>query len=224
MCIKLPAPNRPFMEDSAMSLNAVIDISHHNGTKLDFAKAKADGILGVIHKATQGQTGADPMYVSNRKKVRDAGLLWGAYHFATGSDGIAQAEHFLQTVGDPADTLLVLDFEPNPTGPSMSLVEARAFTTHVFEQTGKWPGLYAGHYLKELLGTNSDPVLANSWLWMAQYRSTVVIPPNWPTWTMWQYTDGAAGPEPHEVNGIGRCDRDRFNGNETQLRKLWGVA
>jgi lysozyme len=51
-----------------------------------------------------------------------------------------------------------------------------------------------------------------------------VVPPNWPTWMMWQYTDGGIGPEPHTVNGIGRCDRDKFNGNENQLRKLWGAA
>ena len=42
-------------------LNAVIDISHHNGGALDFAKAKADGILGVIHKASQGQSNTDPL-------------------------------------------------------------------------------------------------------------------------------------------------------------------
>jgi len=205
-------------------LNAIVDISHHNGSKLDFAKAKADGILGVIHKATQGQSIKDPLYVRNRKKVRDAGLLWGAYHFATGSDGGKQAQHFLRTVGDPTDTLLVLDFEPNPTGPSMSLDEARAFTAHVFEQTGKWPGLYAGHYLKELLRTGKDAVLAKSWLWLAQYGRRAVVPANWPTWTMWQYTDGAAGPPPHSVKGIGYCDRDKFNGGEAQLRRLWGVT
>jgi lysozyme len=39
---------------------------------------------------------------------------------------------------------------------------------------------------------------------------------------MWQYTDGALGPKPHTVKGIGRCDRDKFNGSEAQLRKLWG--
>ena len=204
-------------------LNCVIDISHHNGTKLDFVKAKADGILGVIHKASQGQGGRDPMYASNRKKAVAAGLLWGAYHFATGSDGVKQAENFLSAIGDPKKVLLVLDFEPNPTGPSMSLEEARAFNSHVAEQTGRFPGLYSGHYIKQLLGSNKDEILAKSWFWLAQYGPTAVVPANWPTWTMWQYTDGAIGPPPHEVKGIGRCDRDKFNGSETQLRKLWGV-
>jgi lysozyme len=40
---------------------------------------------------------------------------------------------------------------------------------------------------------------------------------------MWQYTDGGAGPEPLEVPGIGRCDRDQFSGDMDALKKLWGV-
>jgi lysozyme len=202
-------------------LNAVIDISHHNGKSLNFNSAKADGILGVIHKASQGTTSRDPMYKTNRKKVHDAGLMWGAYHFATGSDGVMQAVNFLDAVGDPQDVLMVLDLEPNPTGPSMNLIEAHGFVTHVFEQTGRYPGLYSGHTIKELLGSNKDPLLANCWLWLAQYGPTAVVPPNWPTWTMWQYTDGAVGGDPKSVKGIGHCDRDRFNGSEANLRKLW---
>src|SRR5258705_5934076 len=148
-------------------------------------------------------------------------MLWGAYHFATGSDGIKQAEHFLDVVGSFENTLLVLDFEPNPTGPSMSLEEARAFATHVKEQTGRFPGLYSGHFIKQLLGSNTDAVIGQCWLWLAQYGPTPVVPANWPTWTIWQYTDGAVGSEPHKVAGIGRCDRERFNGTEAELRTLW---
>ena len=57
--------------------------------------------------------------------------------------------------------------------------------------------------------------------WLAQYGPTAVVPPNWATWTLWQYTDGAVGPEPHQVPGIGRCDRDRFNGTESELKSFW---
>jgi lysozyme len=204
----------------AEPLNVIIDISHHNGN-VNLDKAKADGILGVIQKATQGQAGVDPTYKTNRTKATNAGLLWGAYHFATGSEGVKQAQNFLNVVGNPDKTLLVLDFEPNPTGPSMSLDEARAFVTHVRQETGRFPGLYSGHFIKQLLGVHKDPVLAECWFWLAQYGPTPVVPPNWDTWTMWQYTDGATGPPPHKVSGIGRCDRDKFNGSETQLNKLW---
>jgi len=201
-------------------LNVVVDTSHHNGN-VNFQKAKDSGILGVIQKATQGQSGVDPTYKTNRKKVTDAGLLFGAYHFATGSDGLKQAAHFLDVVGSFDQTLLVLDFEPNPTGPSMSLEEARAFVTHVKQVTGRFPGFYSGHFIKQLLGSNKDPILSQCWFWLAQYGPTPVVPPNWPTWTMWQYTDGAIGPQPHNVPGIGRCDRDKFNGTAQQLRDLW---
>jgi lysozyme len=204
----------------AQPINVVIDISHHNGN-VNLEKAKADGIVGVIQKASQGQSNIDPTYARNRDRARAAGLLWGAYHFATGSDGLKQAVHFLSVIGDDPEALLVLDFEPNPTGPSMDLEEARAFVTHVAEQTGRFPGFYSGHYIKQLLGSGSDPVLAECWFWLAQYGPTAVVPKNWPTWTMWQYTDGAIGPPPHEVKGVGLCDRDKFNGNLTQLRKLW---
>jgi len=201
-------------------LNVVVDTSHHNGN-VNFPKAKDAGILGVIQKATQGQSGVDPTFKTNRKKATDAGLLFGAYHFATGSDGLKQADHFLDVVGSFEQTLLVLDFEPNPTGPSMSLEEARAFVTHVKEVTGRFPGFYSGHFIKQLLGSNKDPILSQCWFWLAQYGPTPVVPPNWPTWTMWQYTDGAIGPQPHSVPGIGRCDRDKFNGTAQQLRDLW---
>src|SRR6185503_8531559 len=85
------------------------------------ATSKGDGIIGVIHKATQGTSGLDPMYVTNRGKAQAAGLLWGAYHFATGGDGVEQAQHFLDTVGTFQNTLLVLDLEQNPSGSSMTL-------------------------------------------------------------------------------------------------------
>ena len=200
--------------------NAVVDLSHHN-SKLDFDKAKAGGVIGVIHKATQGSTGADATYADRRTRAEKAGILWGAYHFGTGSDGVKQAQNFLSNVSKTDGVLLVLDLEDNPTGPSMSLEEARAFVTHVKHETGRWPGLYSGHYVKQLLGSTKDPVLANCWFWLAQYGPTAVVPANWSTWTLWQYSDGSIGPEPHEAPGIGRCDRDKFHGSANQLKAFW---
>ena len=78
----------------AEPLNVVIDISHHNGANLNFVQAKQDGIIGIIHKATQGFTFKDKRYEENRTKARDAGLLWGAYHFGVGGDGSDQAYNF----------------------------------------------------------------------------------------------------------------------------------
>jgi lysozyme len=200
--------------------NAVIDLSHFNSNP-NFVQAKADGILGVFHKATQGTGYFDPTYTAHRAQALAAGLLWGAYHFGTGADGVEQADFFLRHTGPASGALLVLDLEANPQGPSMPLAEARAFVTHIQAVTGRWPGLYAGAYLKELLGVHPDPILANCWFWLSQYGPTAVVPPNWKSWTFWQYTDGAAGLGPYTVNGIGRCDRNKFNGTADDLTLLW---
>jgi lysozyme len=205
-------------------INAVVDLSHHNST-VDLQTAKTQGgILGVIHKATQGLTFRDPTYQAHHQKAKAAGLLWGAYHFGTGSDGVSQAEYFHNFVQPGPNDLLVLDFEHNPQGPTMTLEEARAFVTHIHEATGRWPGIYGGSLLKELLGTHKDPVLANCWLWLSQYGPTAVVPATWHAWTMWQYTDGALGPQPHEVPGIGRCDREKFAGSAAELLTFWVAA
>ena len=196
----------PWEAEMVDPINVLVDISHWN-RDVDFAKLANAGIIGVIQKATQGQTGVDFTYNTNKPKALAAGLLRGAYHFGDGSDGVAQAEHFLSTVNDQSKTLLALDFESNPTGPSMDLVEAAAFVTHVQQQTGRFPGFYSGNDIKQQLGNGKDLVLAQCWFWLAQYGPTPVVPANWPTWTMWQYTDGNFGPPPHDVAGV-PFDRD----------------
>lgn len=208
----------------AGSINCIIDLSHHNGN-VSLLQAAGDGIVGVIHKATQGLGFKDNMYATNRQKAQDAGLLWGAYHFGDGSDPVAQADNFLNFVKPDDKTLLVLDFEENTVGQTMTLDGARAFVNRINDQAKRFPGLYGGSFLKQQLGAQNDPVLANCWLWIAQYTlaPTPTVPKNWPTWTMWQYTDGTNGSQPHSVQGVGTCDRDQFNGDMAALRQLWGV-
>ena len=206
-----------------MSLNIIIDLSHFNNVA-DFNTVKEDGIVGVIHKATEGLDYTDPAYMSRRSEALAAGLWWGAYHFATGDDATAQAEHFLSVVNPGPNDLLVLDFEQNTAGTSMSLAGAEEFVTHVQAATGRWPGLYSGSYINQLLGEGQNSTLANCWFWLSEYGPTPHAPVNWPTWTLWQYTDGSVGPEPHSVSGIGNCDRDQFNGNMDELTRLWGYT
>jgi lysozyme len=206
-----------------MAINVVVDLSHFNQVT-DFNAVKGDGIVGVIHKATEGTNYIDPTYLSRKSEAQAAGLWWGAYHFGTGDDGALQADFFLSLVNPGPNDLLVLDFEQNTSGPSMTLAGVEQFVTTVQAATGRWPGLYAGAYLKELLGDGSNPTLANCWFWLSEYGPEPHVPANWPTWTMWQYTDGSVGPEPHSVAGIGDCDRDQFNGEMDGLQRLWGYT
>lgn len=187
--------------------DAIIDLSHFNSNP-DFTLAKNAGILGVIHKATQGATFVDPTYLPHRQAATAAGQHWGAYHFADNTDAAAQADFFLETAGSLP--VLALDFEQN-----MTLDQARAFVSRIHAVTGRWPGLYGGDYLKQLLGAAKDPVLANCWLWLAQYEEPAIVPSNWTAWTLWQYTSTATIP------GIGQCDRSRFNGTAADLRAFF---
>jgi lysozyme len=205
--------------------NAVVDLSHFNAVS-SFETVKADGIVGVIHKATQGTSMVDSKYHTRRAEALAAGLWWGAYHFGVGGeDGAAQARYFLSVVQPGPTDLLALDLEQNPSGASMSLAEAEEFVKYVEAETGRWPGLYGGSYIKELLGNNKETPLAFCWFWLSEYGPVPKeLPAAWKTWTMWQYTDGQAGPPPHSVSGIGNCDRDLFNGPMEGLQKLWGHA
>jgi lysozyme len=204
--------------------DAVIDLSHHNGPNVDFRALAAAGIAAVIHKATQGTAFVDPVFAANRDKARAAGVMFGSYHFGTGADGGTQADFYLRTVGPQRGELLALDLEDNPAGPSMTLEEARAFVTLIHDRIGKWPVLYAGHALKEMLDGTADVLLANCPLWIAQYGPTPVLPVGWAEWKLWQWTDGAVGVDPQPVPGVGHCDRDRFATSAVDLTAFWATV
>jgi lysozyme len=206
-------------------LNAVIDLSHHNNVT-SFQDIKDAGVIGVINKATEGTTVVDGTYGLRKPKALAAGLLWGGYHFAVAGTPQKQADHFLDVVQPGPTDLMVLDFEPNSHGGTMSVADAETFVKRIFQQTGRFPGLYSGQaFIKEQLGNKKNETLANCFLWIARYSSQLPqIPNTWKTFTFWQYTDGNDGPQPHQVNGVaGGCDRDKFNGDESSLRQLWGA-
>jgi len=200
-------------------INLIFDISDNNPT-VDFTEAAQAGMLGVFHKATEGLNFPDQKYHERRTQALAAGLLWGAYHFGHNYDGTAQAEYFLQQVQPHSTDLLMLDFEVNQ---GMTTAQAEAFVQYIYQQTGRYPGLYTSTGYLEQQGATTSTILHNCWLWLAEYNTVItnpVMPPNWPApWTMWQYTSG-----PETVPGVvGDCDRDRFNGSIMGLQQLWGV-
>ena len=202
--------------------NVVVDLSHNNAN-VDLQRAQADGIVAVIHKPSQGTAFADPMYAIRRKAAMDAGLLRGAYHFGTGADPVAQAQLFLKVANPTPRDLIVLDFEVNPGNPgnTMNLDQAHAFISTVQDATHVIPGLYGGSYLSVQLEKTPDLTLQGCWLWWAQYGPVPLIPRNWQTWVLWQYTDGHHGNPPFSVDGVGPCDRDQYQGTAGDLQAKW---
>ncbi len=175
-------------------VNAVIDLSHWN-RNVDFKLAKENGILGVIHKATQGLKYVDSKYEKRRKKAEDLGLLWGAYHFGVRENGIYQADHFLETVGETKNTTLALDIEENKHGKNIIVKQAEEFVQRIEEVTGRLPLIYGSSYFLKDFAT---PILTKCLLWIANWKREVKLPKGWNDWVLWQYTDGKNGLEPHE--------------------------
>ena len=201
--------------------NTVFDISHHQGGNLDFAAAKHSGMMAVFHKATEGTQFPDQRYTGRMEAALQLGLLWGAYHFGRNGNGIAQADYFLSHTHHNDNTVLVLDLERASSDSTMSLIDAQAFVKHIKIKTGKYPILYGGAYLKSLANYNDLGELLACPLWLAQYTTTTHLPAGWPKYTFWQYTDGTHGPGAMPVTGIGKCDRDLFNGSKATLVEFW---
>src|SRR2546423_287310 len=206
--------------NSSTMINTIIDIYH--GNNIDLQQCFAGGMVGIIHKASRGAAIRDSKYHERRQRAKEIGFLWGAYHFSTGGAVSAQVENFLTYARPEEDELISLHWERSD-GPDMTLDQARNFVQMIRNETGRWPVLYGGDLLRESIGHNPDPVLANCPLWYARYSETPMgIPLQvWPTYTLWQYTDGDDGPEPHETAGVGGADRNIFQGTTQQLKNTW---
>lgn len=211
----------------------VIDISHHQeglrGQAIDFAAIAAAGVRGVIHKASQGTEYIDPMYAKRRQAVLDAGLLWGAYHFANGSDAGDQVAHFLEAARPDATTLMVLDHEPNAAslGGNLSLAGARSFLDALRSQNnGVMPKLYSGNLIKEQTARDDshNDFLGDVPLWLCQYGPRAVLPDPWSNYWLWQFSGDGVASRGLSVPGVAQGDKldtNTFDGTDEELAASW---
>ena len=201
----------------------VVDLSHWDPAH-DYDAVRRDGIVAVIYKATEGQGYQDPTYVDQQKAAKQAGLKWGAYHFADGSNVTGQVANYMSFACPDPDELIVLDWEDNPSGSAgkMSLSQAKDWITQVEEALHR-PGecvIYGGNTLKEMVPDN-DEFFGSRRLWLCQYGSTPTLPGAWSEYWLWQFTDGDVGPTPHTVAGIGACDINSYRGTAAELIDEW---
>jgi len=166
----------------------IIDISHHN-TIRDFKALKEAGILGVIHKTTEGTSFWDKEYSKRRKLALDVGLLWGAYHFNTGDNVERQVKFFFDRAQPDEHTLMALDFEDHPRASNMSIKGAKEFLKIADEKLGRKLVLYSGNRVKDLLGKEKDEFLGSHRLWLAQYARRWITQSSWEKPWLWQYSE-----------------------------------
>ena len=161
----------------------IVDIYHGN-IVYDFAQVKAAGIVGVIHKASQGLSIVDGEYAARRSAVLQAGMLWGAYHFMSLDNPIAQAKHFLSVADVDSQTLVCLDWETQQ--PSAEI--ARAFLAEIQNALNRSAVLYSGNVAKEQLQGN-DPFFGAHRLWLAEYGPVPKVQGSWKAPWLWQYSE-----------------------------------
>jgi len=203
------------MEPTVMLKPAFIDLSHHNTIPASLQATADAGIVGVIHKCTEGTGFVDSKSDARFYLTRDAGMMWGLYHFVRPGSMVEQVNHFLRAAAEISDeeTMLVLDWEDA----GVSLDDAVEFLQLVEERTGRAPVLYSGHVLKEALAGSPDPRISQYRLWLCQYASEPVMPPGYEDgcWA-WQYTDKG------EVPGVTPpTDLNAYDGTADELIAEW---
>ncbi len=234
----------PLLVATSFASNSIVNLSHYDEMQPDFSQMRREGIVAAIHEATYPLGQIDAAYRARQEDAARAGLLWGAYHFADGTDPIRQADKFLSVVGShwraANDTgagpgvLLVLDFEKNGhyPGGTMRVDQAVAFVQRIRARTGKYPGIYAGeNRIRSVLNSaevtpEARRALTKCWLWLANYHSEPRFTAPWNAWDLWQYTgDGVCelprASFPTGVANIHRAERNIFRGNTEAVRTFW---
>lgn len=198
----------------------VVDLFHGDNVS-DFKLTAKAGVLGVIHKATEGLSYKDPTYKLRKNLALDAGLLWGAYHFLRPDNMQAQCDFFLNTVQPDEHTLVALDHEDR----KVPLVDAIKFLHDVNNALGRKAVLYSGFLIKEQLGNKPDPWLGSHRLWLAQYGTAPKWPKAWDSYWLLQFTGDGVGPKPHEMPGITTkgIDINSYSGTPDQLKAEWAT-
>lgn len=227
-----------------LASNSVVNLSHYDLMRADFAQMQREGIVGVIHEATFPRAMRDEKYAGRQVAATQAGLLWGAYHFADASDPVRQADFLLSTVssawraagpgGRPNEVLLVLDLEKNGhyPGGTMRPEQAVAFAERIRRRTGNYPGIYSGEnrvravLASPAVSAANKAILKRCWLWVANYHYEPKDVTPWNQWSLWQYTgDGVCdlprASYPKNVANIRNAERNIFRGPPSAVTEFW---
>jgi lysozyme len=192
-----------------------IDISRWQG-EVDWRTARANGVNFAFLKATEGGDLVDPLFATNRRAARAAGVPVGAYHFWYHCrPAVEQARWFIRNVprgGLPP----VLDMEWTPHSPTCRIrppaaqvrAEALAFLDILERHYGQRPIIYSP---VDFYRDNEMWKLGPYEFWL---RSVAGHPQDvfaGRHWTFWQYSGTGLVP------GItGKVDLNVFEGSAAQ--------
>ncbi|PWE56517.1 glycosyl hydrolase [Metarhizobium album] len=190
-----------------------VDVSRWQGD-IDWAKLRTQGANFAYIKSTDGGDHLDPMFRTNWRKAKEAGLKRGAYHFfywcRTGAE---QADWFIRNVPRDPDALPpVIDVEWNGESrckrrPSPETVREKmqVFMDKLERHYGKRPVIYTApdFYKDNLRGAFTNYPF---WLRAVAQHPSKVYPGR--KWVFWQYSGSGLS---HGVEG--KIDLNVFHGS-----------
>lgn len=208
---------------------ASIDV---NESSINWQAVKNANISFAFIKATEGgdwpsNPPENNWFESNWPKMKQAGLIRGAYHFFGPLTNVeAQVQNFLKKVKlELSDLPPVLDLEkddrPQVAGQwgqitlNERISRIKQWLQTVEKEIGRRPMIYTNrNFWKEFMSETEE--FTDYSLWFAEYDAIEPKIPanNWggKGYTIWQNSEKGA------VNGIsGDVDRNRFNGSLEQL-------
>jgi GH25 family lysozyme M1 (1,4-beta-N-acetylmuramidase) len=200
-----------------------LDVSSWQGN-VNWSAVAANGARFAYSKATESTNYTNPYFSQQYTGAYNAGLVHGAYHFATPntSSGAAQADYFVAHGGgwsrDGKTFPGMLDMEWNPYGSTCYGLSASSmvnwilsFSNEYHAKTSRWPVIYtATSWWSQCTGNTGDFSSTNP-LMLANYNgSPGPMPYNWGYQTIWQYAD----------SGVFPGDQDYFNGDMSRVTAL----
>ena len=206
------SPNFDIIELKKINTINGIDISRYQA-HINWEKV-APQIDFVFIRATSGKRYVDPLFEEHYSNAKDKNVPIGVYHyFIFHQNGLEQAQHFLQTLGNNEFELpLVVDVEEHPTyGPASfnqkkTVENLKSFIETVEKATKEKMIIYTNiecfdKYIKRNFPTQH--------LWICTFKGKQSLPSKW---LFWQTTHTG------KIRGIkGHVDINVFNGN----RKAW---
>jgi lysozyme len=191
-----------------------VDVSRWQGD-IDWPKLRTQGANFAYIKATDGGDHLDPMFKTNWRKAKEAGIRRGAYHFFYWCRRASeQADWFIRNVPRDPDALPpVIDVEWNGESsckrrPSRAdvLEKMQVFMDKLERHYGQRPVIYTApdFYKDNLVGAFENYPF---WLRAVAQHPSTVYPGR--KWVFWQYSGSGLS---QGVNG--RIDLNVFNGSE----------
>jgi lysozyme len=191
-----------------------VDVSRWQGD-IDWPKLRTQGANFVYIKSTDGGDHLDPMFKTNWRKAKEAGIRRGAYHFFYWCRRASeQADWFIRNVPRDPDALPpVIDVEWNGESsckrrPSRADVieKMQVFMDKLERHYGQRPVIYTApdFYKDNLIGAFEKYPF---WLRAVAQHPSTVYPGR--KWVFWQYSGSGLS---QGVNG--KIDLNVFNGSE----------